>query len=617
MNRKFIKDCFSIPIPVILFSLVLFISAEVPERTSNVEWLRQMEITAASTVLLNNQIGIVPLKDLSDSRVASVNLGSVYSGEFDSILNKYAEVKSFSAQAYERQSGNQSLNKLSSDLKFYNTVIVQVTDAVLRDAGIQSFIADLDSEKDRQLIISVQGDDQSLKYLDSIASPVLWTSDKSPVAANFAAQAIFGGVELYARLADDISEKFKRGDGYSATATRLKYTVPEELGINGFELESSVNKIMAGAIAQKATPGAAVMVVKDGKVIFNKAYGNHTYSDDAVAEPDKVEDIFDLASVTKVSATTIAAMRLYEQGKLDLNENLGAYFPLARNSSKNNLRIRELMLHEAGLTPFIPFYSSLKPTDHSSDSSSEYSVKVADGYYLRSNYYEDVMLPRMLNTRLQPRGRYEYSDLSMYFIKEVIERQAMDRLDQYVLHEFYKPLGMQTAGFNPRNRFDKRRIVPTEDDTYFRKTLVAGYVHDQGAAMAGGVAGHAGLFASTNDLAILFQMLLNGGTYGGLQYFNPNTISLFTSKQSATSRRGLGFDRWNPETGKYPSELASPETYGHTGFTGTCVWVDPKYNLIYIFLSNRVHGQTANKLSSMNIRPAIQDAVYRAIIKAQ
>ncbi|WP_256013320.1 serine hydrolase domain-containing protein [Desertivirga xinjiangensis] len=617
MNRKYIKDRFLLPVSAILLSLVLFVSAEVPKKSSNVEWLRQMEVTAASMVLLNNQAGVVPLENLSESRIASVNLGSVYSGEFDSILNKYAEVKSFSAQAYERQSGSQSLNKLSSDLKFYNIIIVQVNDVVLSDAGIQSFLADLDSEKDRQLIITMQGDARSLKYLDSVSCPILWTSDKSPVSANYGAQAIFGGAEMYARLPYGISEKFKLGDGYSTTATRLKYTVPEELGIDGFELETSINKIMAKAIAQRATPGAAVMVVKDGKVIFNKAYGSHTYSNDPVAEPDKVEDIFDLASVTKVSATTIAAMRLYEQGKLDLDESLGTYFPLARSTSKNSLSIKELMLHEAGLTPFIPFYSSLKPTDHSSDSSSEYSVKVADGYYLRSNYYEDVMLPRMLTTRLESRGRYEYSDLSMYFIKEVIERQSMNRLDQYVLNEFYKPLGMHTAGFNPRNRFDKSRIVPTENDTYFRKTLVAGYVHDQGAAMAGGVAGHAGLFASANDLAILFQMLLNGGTYGGLQYFNPNTISLFTSKQSSTSRRGLGFDRWNPATGSYPSELASPETYGHTGFTGTCVWVDPKFKLIYIFLSNRVHEQTANKLSSMNIRPAIQDAVYKAILKAQ
>jgi CubicO group peptidase (beta-lactamase class C family) len=228
------------------------------------------------------------------------------------------------------------------------------------------------------------------------------------------------------------------------------------------------------------------------------------------------------------------------------------------------------------------------------------------------------MWPQMLNSRLVSRGKYVYSDLSMYFMKEVLEGITHDHLDQYVLSQFYTPLGMQTAGYDPLKRFDKSRIVPTEDDNYFRHTLVHGYVHDQGAAMAGGVAGHAGLFASTNDLAILFQMILNKGIYGGARYFKPETIEQFTSRQSDVSRRGLGFDRWDPEVSKhYPSELASPQTFGHTGYTGTCIWVDPQYNLIYIFLSNRVYPKVTSKLSSLSIRPRIQDTIYEAIRKAE
>jgi CubicO group peptidase (beta-lactamase class C family) len=177
---------------------------------------------------------------------------------------------------------------------------------------------------------------------------------------------------------------------------------------------------------------------------------------------------------------------------------------------------------------------------------------------------------------------------------------------------------MYTAGFNPRNRFPKSQIVPTEQDNYFRKTLLEGYVHDQGAAMAGGVSGHAGLFSTANDMAILFQMMLNGGIYGGKQYFKQETINLFTAKYSNVSRRGLGFDRWDPDrTNRYPSDLASPKSYGHTGYTGTCVWVDPEYNLIYIFLSNRVHPSVSNKLNSLRIRPRIQDVIYKAIKEGQ
>jgi CubicO group peptidase (beta-lactamase class C family) len=202
----------------------------------------------------------------------------------------------------------------------------------------------------------------------------------------------------------------------------------------------------------------------------------------------------------------------------------------------------------------------------------------------------------------------------MYFAKEVIEEVTGQRLDQYVFDQFYKPLGMKTAGFNPRNHFNTNQIIPTENDTLFRKTLLMGYVHDQGAAMAGGIAGHAGLFASANDLAILFQMLLDGGTYGGKQYFKSKTINLFTAKQSDLSRRGLGFDRADPDTSKgYPSKLASLRTYGHTGYTGTCVWVDPEYHLIYIFLSNRINPQVTSKLSALNTRGRIQDVIYEAI----
>jgi CubicO group peptidase (beta-lactamase class C family) len=228
------------------------------------------------------------------------------------------------------------------------------------------------------------------------------------------------------------------------------------------------------------------------------------------------------------------------------------------------------------------------------------------------------MWPQMLNSAVITRGKYVYSDLSMYFMKEMVERQSGQHLENYVLDKFYKPLGMKTAGFNPRNRFSKDQIVPTEKDLTFRKTLLSGYVHDQGAAMVGGVSGHAGLFASANDLAIEYQMILNGGSYGGVQYFKPETVKMFTAKQSSVSRRGLGFDRFDPDPAKaYPSKLASSETFGHTGYTGTCVWVDPKYNLVYIFLSNRVHPTVSEQLSKLNIRSRIQDVVYEAINKGK
>lgn len=579
------------------------------DHLTNEKWLDEQRSVAQSTVLLNNASRQVPVISLGDLKIASIDLGFRHAITFDSLLNKYEKIDHFNGNAYIATS---SLNILIDDLKYYNTLILELSDASVSDQRIINFI--LETEKKRNVIIALFGDGRSLAKLNEVRSPLIWSEKNSSDAASFAAQAIFGGVDLNNTLKETFSEKFQAGAGFPINKIRLKYTVPEEVGINTDDI-NKIDAIAREAVTQHATPGAAVMVIKDGNVIYNKAFGNHTYQE---GEPVKVSDIYDLASVTKISATTMGVMRLVEEGKLSLDSTLKVYLGRARNTDKQDIKVKEVMLHQAGFTPFIPFYEKLKPADYSRDSSAFYPTKVADNYFLRKNYYEDVMWPQMMGSRLVSRGKYVYSDLSMYFMKEILEGITHDHLDQYVLNQFYTPLGMQTAGFNPRRRFDKSRIVPTEDDSYFRHTLVHGYVHDQGAAMAGGVAGHAGNFASTNDLAILFQMILNKGTYGGQRYFKPETVDQFTAKQSDVSRRGLGFDRWDPDVSEhYPSELASPQTFGHTGYTGTCIWVDPQYNLIYIFLSNRVYPKVTTKLSTLSIRPRIQDAIYEAIKKSE
>lgn len=589
----------------VLFFLPLKTQAQ--NHLQNEIFLKELINAERSTVLLNNQDLLVPLKEIQDISIASINIGSAYATVFDSILNKYATITSISSADYNNI---QSFDDLNEDLKFFNLIIIQVTDQALQDPRTIPLLLDL--QRNKSLIVCLSGDIHSLKLLESLNSPLIWTETKSAVSANYLAQLIFGGTGAVSALKHDVSPKYKFGAGYTTRPIRIKYTVPEELGINTNNLKG-IDDIAAEAIREKAAPGAVVMVLVDGKVIYNKAYGTHTYTDPA---PTRITDIFDLASVTKISATTIAVMRLFEQKRLNLDTIVGAYIPKARSTDKVNISVREVMLHQAGFIPFIPFYRSLSNSDHSRDSSASYPTKVADKYYLRKDYFKSVMWPQMLNSTLANRGKYVYSDLSMYFMKEMVERQSETHLEKYVMDEFYKPLGMKRAGFNPRLRFPKEEIIPTEDDKIFRKTLLEGYVHDQGAAMVGGVSGHAGLFASSNDLAILFQMLLNRGIYGGKQYFKPETVDMFTVRQSSVSRRGLGFDRWDPESVKgYPSRLASEETYGHTGYTGTCVWVDPKYNLVYIFLSNRVNPEVSAKLIELNIRGRIQDVIYEAIRK--
>jgi CubicO group peptidase (beta-lactamase class C family) len=590
---------------IILLAFTLFNSA--CAQNSGQIYLREQKLVEKSTVLLNNNNSLIPLRNVGNLKIASVHLSNQFASGFDSLLNKYAKVQSFSVTGY---TGKQNIIHLTNDLKSYNTIIVQLTEADLDNNQLIKFITD--NQQQRNLIVAYFGKGAALDKLNEVNAPIVYSDRTSLTAAYFSAQAIFGGVAITAKINSSITQRYRFGAGFLTEKTRLEYTVPEAVGINANNLQD-IDKIAKEAMVEHATPGCVVLVAKDGKVIFNKAYGYHTYSADM---PDKITDIFDVASMTKISATTITAMQLKEEGKLNIDSTLSYYWPVTRNTNKAGLQVREILLHQAGLISDIPTFDKIKPTDHSADSSADYPVKVNNGYYLRKDYYKDIMLPAMLNSPLKTRGQYVYSDLSMIFMQQVVENIVATPLNTYVQQQFYNRLSMQTAGFLPLYRFPLAQIVPSEDDEVYRHSELVGYVNDPTAALMGGVAGHAGLFASANDLAILYQMLLNKGRYGGDQFFKPETVEQFTAKQSPVSRRGLGFDRWDPLTDrKYPSELASPDTYGHTGYTGTCVWVDPKYNLVYIFLSNRTYPKASSKLGSLNIRPRIQGVVYKAIAK--
>ena len=584
---------------------VLCLVACAQEHGQNEKKLSINNSIAKNTVLLNNQDEFIPIKALDKKNIASVSLGFNYSVAFDSLANKYAKVTSFTADVYKDST---NLNNLEDDLKYFNTLIISIDDEHNNDAKYINFINSI--SKNKHVIVVYFGKGEGLKSFDALKATILFTPQNNVNAAMMMPQYLFGGIASVNKLTDQYSGKFTKGSGYTTEVTRLKFTVPEDAGVNSNDLKG-IDEIAAEAIKQKATPGLVVLVAKDGKVIFNKGYGTHTYD---TTSPDKVNDIFDLASVTKITATTPAVMRLFEENKLKLDTNIGAYIAKARTTPMNNIQVREVMLHQAGFIPYIPFHNYVKTEDYSRDSSANFPTKVADNYYIKKGFFNDFMWPKMLNSPIKTRGKYVYSDISMYVMKDIVEHISEEPLNKYVIDNFYRPLGMQTAGYLPRNRFTADRIVPTEDDKIFRKTLLVGYVHDQGAALAGGVAGHAGLFASSTDLAIYYQMLLNKGTYGGEQYFKPQTVEMFTAKQSDVSRRGLGFDRWDPDSTKhYPSDLASPQTYGHTGYTGIGVWVDPSRGLVYIFLSNRVNPTVSDKLSNLKIRGRIQDVINKAI----
>jgi beta-N-acetylhexosaminidase len=409
--------------------------------------------------------------------------------------------------------------------------------------------------------------------------------------------------------------QYKEGDGV------VMVEKPQEGLLNASKL-GEVDSIIEDAIAKKAFPGCVVLAAHKGAIIYHKAFGAYEYGS---SQPMTLESIFDLASVTKISATTVSVMKLYEEGKIDLKKKLGDYLPWVKGSNKAGLGIDDILLHQAGLSPFIVFYKETidpvtgipNPAIYSDKSKPGFSIRVAENLYMRDDW-TDTMFNRILKSPLGARNKYVYSDNDFIFLGKVVEQITGMTLDEYTQQTFYKPLGMMSTGFTPRKRFAVERMVPTEEEKHFRRQLTRGDVHDEGASMFGGIAGHAGLFSDAYDLALLYQMLANGGELNGRRYLQPETISLFTAYHSRISRRGFGFDK--PEKDNkirkdpYPSSLASPQTFGHTGFTGTCVWVDPRYDIVYVFLSNRVYPTRDNpRLSSLQVRGKIQDAIYRAL----
>lgn len=571
------------------------------------------KLEEAALTLLKNEDTSLPVSELKNQKIAVLTLGDSDSESFVTQLKRYANVHTFDRSVDEASDFDRliiSIHKSNkSPWKSY-----KISDA--EKELIRSY------SKQTNVSLVIFANPYSLldaDYLKDVKS-VLMAYQNSKTMQSFAAQGIFGAIAMNGKLPVSLSEEFKAGTGIETKAlNRLKYTCAEEVGLNSDTL-AIIDSIANYAIEIKATPGCQVLVAKEGKVVYHKSFGYHTYDSLNLVNEFSV---YDIASITKIASTLPIIMQKVDAKTFDIDKPLKRYLTIEDTCSKAKLTSRKMLAHQARLWPWIPFYretlnedGELKEEVYSSEQKEPYHVKVANDLFMNQSYL-DTILDRVIHSKMREEKGYKYSDLAYYILKEVVEEQEGNSLKELVQERVYQDLGANYMTYHPLEKFKYETIVPTEEDDYFRNQLLRGYVHDPGAAMQNGVGGHAGLFSNANDLAKLMQMYLNGGVYGGKRYINEKTLEEFTECQykRKDNRRGIGFDKPVLDDSEGPTcKQASSSSFGHSGFTGTIAWADPEHELIYVFLSNRIHPSADNSLLvKENIRTRIQEVIYKAI----
>ncbi len=577
--------------------------------------LLKQQIAEASVTVVQNQQDLIPIQKLDNRTFASVSIGAPVGNEFDRYLSRYVGFEHFSIRNLKDTTG------LETKLKDKDIIVIGLFPAY---GSITKDIAELLKKISSQhQVVVCSFDLNGLENLETIPSLIAAYSDEAGIP-QAAAQIIFGAIAARGKLPMKISDSIPSGTGLStATINRFTFNLPEAAEMDSKTLER-IEPIALEAINTGATPGCRVLVARNGKVVYDRSFGWLAY-DKKILVGD--ETIYDLASVTKVSATLQTVMYMQEKGMIDVNKKVSVYLPELKKTNKEDLIIKDILTHQAGLWPYLPFWSeTVKDTSvskkyYSTTSSEEFPYPVAENMFaaksMKDSLWHWIIKAKIRDKAPRTGYDYRYSDMGFYIMQHLAEKMLGESIEDFLQKNIYRPLGASSLGYLPLRKFPASQIAPTEKDTLFRKSLLTGYVHDQGAAMHGGVAGHAGLFSNAYDLAKLGQMWLDKGSYGGVSFFKPETLEFFTAKQYENSRRGLGWDKpilsdWNSPTSMY----ASAATFGHTGFTGTCIWVDPEFNLVYVFLSNRVNPDMNNtKLLNENIRPRIQDLIYKSIFE--
>ncbi len=564
-------------------------------------------ILQKSFVARNGEHTHLPITNLADNYIASLTVDNQAGEVFRSGLERYAHIEHF-------EIGERPATELLNHIGQFDWVLVDMTSVHLGNSWV-GFINEL---AQHQYVAAYVNDVSLLNSLsDQVA--IIWNFEAVPMAYDLVTQAFFGALDVDGVIPTDISAALEWQESTRLNSIgRLRYGFPELVGINGDRL-ADIEGIMTDAITAGATPGAQVLVVKNNTVVYNEAFGYQTYDS---LQAINTQTLYDIASVSKVAGTLQAIMFLAERKAISLDDPIHKYFPELEGEPKGELIIRQILAHQSGLPPYYPFWRKTmdkrrKFSDeyYSEQRLAEYDHSVVPGLYMKQGVADSLWNWIISDdVRLANEPKYRYSDIGFMLLKRLAEQILNQSLDDFLDQNIYDPLGIDRLAYNPLCVFDRSNIAPTEQDHYYRNTTIWGNVHDQNAAFVGGVAGHAGIFSNSNELAKLMQMHLNKGYYGGYQYFQPETVSEFTKPHYKNNRRGLGWDKPSNKVDN-TSKYCSSSTFGHTGFTGTAVWVDPAEELIYIFLSNRTYPDAGNgKLIRMNVRTKIQDVIYESIV---
>ena len=600
----------------------------------------------AAVTVLGNHFGVLPLTPVGDTPIA---LLSVVEGK-DSIF--IAEMKKLSPVPVEcfhltGEMGEDERRELARKLANYRRVVISISGKDTDALAYADFLAGLNLPAPIIYVFftSYRAMQPLVPALNQASAVVLGHSSEADIQ-QYVAGVIFAKVPAQGKLSMSIGNLYQAGEGSVITpGMKPGRIIPEDLGMKSNELHR-IDAIVKGGLAAGAYPGCQVLVLKDGQTVYDKCFGTHSDKDTTAVRPT---DMFDLASLTKTTATLLAVMKLYDTGKLKLTDKVSQYLPILRNTNKKNITIKDLLLHESGLPPYIRFYlEAIDPnsvhgpyaqswvdewhrtqvSEHSyycssfkfkkslvaGKESSAYNLHVADRMWLNKSF-KNTILQKIARCDMDSK-RYVYSDLGFILLQQVVEAIVKLPMDLYLAKEFYAPMGLQRTMYLPLLRYSKQEIMPTAANDFLRRQDLCGYVHDETAACMGGISGNAGLFSTATEVAKIYQMMLNGGEWNGKRYLSEATCRLFTTEASAISRRGLGFDKPNLKDLKNSpcAPSATNTVYGHTGFTGTCAWVDPEHGTVYVFLSNRLCPNVWNtKLTEMNIRTNIQEAIYKSL----